>query len=70
MPLRWRCSSIMKVRNGGDKLGWRKRLSQHDAVRDTLGRPIVIVFAAHLNDGKVGGDFSGVSRDIPTVDLA
>ena len=29
-----------KVRNGGEKLGWCKWLSQHDAVWNTFGGPI------------------------------
>jgi hypothetical protein len=57
------------VRNGGDKLRWRERLRQHDAVRDAFGRPIFSVFAAHIDDRKFGVDFSRVSGDIPAVDL-
>jgi hypothetical protein len=56
------------LRNGSDKLRWRERLRQHDAVRDALGRPIVSVFAAHVNDGKVKVDFPGVSRHVPAVE--
>ena len=67
--LGWRCSSIKKVRNGGDQLRWRERLRQHDTVRDALGCPIVSVLAAHVNDGKVRIDFSGASGDIPAIDL-
>ena len=65
----WR-AGVEKLRNGSDKLSRRERLRQHDAVRDTLGRPIISVFPAHVNDGKVGIDFSGVSGNIPAVDLA
>jgi hypothetical protein len=57
------------MRNGGDKLRWRERLRQHDAVRDVLRRPIVNIFSAHINDGKVWIDFSGMSSDNPAVNL-
>jgi hypothetical protein len=65
-----RRAGVKKLGNGNDKLRWRERLRQHDTVRDALGRPIVSVFAAHVNDGEVSVDFSGVSGDIPAVHLA
>ena len=49
---------------------WRERLRQHDAIWDALGCPIVGVFAAHVDDGEIGVDLSGVSGDIPAVDPA
>jgi hypothetical protein len=61
---------IEKLRNARDKLRWRERLRQHDAVRDTLGRPIIGVPSAHVNDGKVGVDFSRVSGQVPPVKLS
>jgi hypothetical protein len=64
----WR-SYVEEMRNGGDKLRWRERLRQHDAVRDALRRPIVNIFSAHINDGKVWIDFSGMSSDSPAVNL-
>jgi hypothetical protein len=46
-------------------------LRQHDAVGDALGRrPIVSVFATHVDDGKARVDLSSVFGNIPTVDSA
>src|ERR1700722_1119401 len=67
--LRWRCSSIKKLGNGGYKLRRREWLRQHDAIRDTLRRPITSISAAHVNDRKGRVYFSGMSGDVPAVDL-
>jgi hypothetical protein len=61
---------IKELRNGGDKLSWRKRLRQHNAIRDALRSPVFEVLAAHVNDGKIGVDFSGVPGNVPAVELA
>jgi hypothetical protein len=37
--------------------------------RDPLRRPIASISAAHVNDGKGRVDFSGMSGDVPAVDL-
>src|ERR1700729_2157104 len=66
---RGRCSSIKKLGNGGYKLRRREWLRQHDAIRDPLRRPIASVSAAHVNDGKGRVYFSGMSGDVPAVDL-
>src|ERR1700722_15440652 len=65
----WR-AGVKELRNGGDKLRWRERLSQHNAVWDALGCPIVRIFAAHINNGKTRVDLSGGSGNIPAVDPA
>jgi len=67
--LRWRYSSIKKLGNGGYKLRRREWLRQHDAIRDPLRRPIASISAAHVNDGKGRVYFSGMSGDVPAVDL-
>jgi len=67
--LGWR-SLIEKLGNGGNELRWRERLRQHDAVRDAFGCPIVKIYSAYVNDGKVRVDFSGVSCDVPPVELS
>src|SRR3984885_2423366 len=67
--LRWRCSSIKKLGSGGYKLRRREWLRQHDAIRDPLRRPITSISAAHVNDGKGRVYFSGMSGDVPAVDL-
>jgi hypothetical protein len=67
--LGWR-SLIEKLGNGGNELWWRERLRQHDAVRDAFGCPIVSVFSAHVNNGKVRVDFSSVLCDVPPVEFA
>ena len=68
--LRFWGPGIEKLRHGCKKLRWRERLGQHDAVGNAFGCPIVGVFSAHVNNGKVRIDFSGVSGDIPAVDLS
>ena len=68
--LGYRWCAIDKLGHRSDKLRWCEGLCQHDAVRDAFGRPIVSVLAAHVDDGKVRVDFSGVSGDIPAVDVA
>src|SRR5258707_10078942 len=40
-PLRCRRAAIEKLGNGYDKLGWRERLGQKEAVRDAMRGPLV-----------------------------
>lgn len=70
LSLGGRRARIEKLRHGGDKLSGCEWLCQHDAVRDALGRPIFGFVSAHINDGKVGVDFSSVSCDLPPVELS
>jgi len=61
---------IDKLRDGSDELRSRERLRQHDAVRDTLGRPIIGLPSAHVNDRKVGVDFSRVSGYVLPIEIS
>jgi hypothetical protein len=54
VSLRRRRSSVEKVRDGGEKLGWRKRLGEHNAVRNAFGGPVCGVSPAHINNGNSG----------------
>jgi hypothetical protein len=55
--------------NRGNKLGRRERLRQHNAVRNTLGCPILRTFPAYINHAKFGINLFGLADDFPTVDL-
>ena len=51
-PLRCRRAAIEKLANGCDKLGWRERLGQKEAVRDAMRGPLVGTGTGHVDDGN------------------
>jgi hypothetical protein len=68
--LRRRRPDVEKIGNGRDKLRWRERLGQKDAVGNAVRCPLVGRSASHVNDGKGRVDLSGLPRDFPAVDPA
>ena len=68
--LRCRRAAIEKVRNGSEKLGWIKRLGQHDAVWKAFEGPICGSGPAHVDDWEIQLDLSGVLSHFPAVQLA
>jgi hypothetical protein len=68
--LRCRRTGIEKLGNGCDKLRWRERFGQKNAVGDTICGPFVGTCCGHVDDGEGRVDLSGVSRYFPSVHLA
>lgn len=68
--LRRRRSSIEKLGNGRDKLHWRERLGQEDAVGYATGWLFGCIAAGHIDNWEFRVDFSGSLRDFPTVHYA
>src|SRR5258708_7164562 len=62
-----RLSSIEKLGNGRDKLRWRERLGQEDAVGYAMGWPFGCMAAGHIDNWEFRVDLSGSLRDFPTV---
>src|SRR6478672_11326360 len=69
-PLRCRRAAIEKLANGCDKLGWRERLGQKEAVRDAMRGPLVGTSTGHVDDGKIWIDLPGMLGDFPSVHSA
>src|SRR6202166_4671699 len=68
--IRNRLSSIEKLGNGRDKLRWRERLGQEDAVGYAMGWPFGCMAAGHIDNWEFRVDLSGSLRHLPTVHYA
>ena len=66
---RWRLG-IEELRNSGDKLRWRERFGQENAVRNTVCGPVVGTCGGHIDDGECRVDLSGQLRYFPSIHLA
>jgi hypothetical protein len=67
VALRCTRSGIHKLGHRGDKLCRREWLGQKDAVGNAPRGPLVGMSASHVDDGKLGVDFPGLPRDLPTI---
>ncbi len=61
-PLRFRRPVNEKLGNGGDKLRWRERLFQKDAVRNAKRGPLVRTAAGHVDNGESRINLSGLAN--------
>src|SRR3954447_25674791 len=60
--------SVEKLGNGSDKLRWRERLLQHDAVGHSRCRALCAARPADVDDRNFSTDHSGVAGNFPTID--
>jgi hypothetical protein len=65
-----RLATVEKIRNCRDELCGSERLFQHDAVWYAFRGPIRRCGSAHVDDGKIRFDLSGVLGDFPAVHFA
>jgi hypothetical protein len=60
---------VEQVRNGIDKLRYRKRPFQEDAVGHAVRGPLIGADAGDVDDGETRINLSGAPSDVPTVHL-
>jgi hypothetical protein len=58
---------VQQSSHGGDQLGFRKGLLQHDAVRDALGAPLAGAVARSVDNHDLREAFAGLSGDLPPI---
>jgi hypothetical protein len=66
----WRATCVEKLGDGSEKLGRCKRLSEKNAVRDTMRGPLVGSGPGHVDDGEFWVDLACRLSDLPAVELA
>jgi hypothetical protein len=60
-------AAVKKLRNGGEKLGDRKRLSDHNALWQPMRCPFIGTMGCYINDRDIGIGLASVLRDVPAA---